>query len=186
MDKTQVLDEISKLECAIDILNNNSVDTQTAKEIIIKRLNKLNQELKLIQYKEETVLRTRVINGKNIEIPTGMHYGERYKYYYINGNLYAIEKGQLDLDGSFHYHGDVWINEENRCVKLMARILGNDRFGDRVFSEAKYYHDNKSFMSYHSDRSIKINGKYKEYIHKIIELIKIENGLENFNVSKSK
>lgn len=64
----------------------------------------------------------------------------------------------------------------------MTRILGNDCFGDRVFSEARYYDDNKSSIPYHSERAIKMNGKYKEYIHKIIELIKKENGLENFNI----
>lgn len=110
MNKEQIVDEISKLVGAISILSSNNTDTQLAKDIINKKLRQLKYELEEIQSKEKMKLQVKVINGNQIEIPSGMNYGERYKYHHEGNNLYTIEKGKLDSDGSFHYHGNVWID----------------------------------------------------------------------------
>jgi hypothetical protein len=121
-----------------------------------------------------------VVNEESIQIPSGMNIGIDGRDWFVdNGSIYAIEKNGWDKDGSFHFYSYVWFKDGGKYVRLTIRALGADRFGDRLFVEANYYKTENDSYSYLT-KYVNPEGKYKEYINKIIFKLREKEGIENF------
>lgn len=135
-------------------------------------------------------LKTKVIDHVEIVIPEFMNgFGEEYQYKFIDNDLYVIPTNyKEDKDGSFHQWVWVYIKErEDKHVRLTVSVLGKDKFGDRIFTEAEFYKKLESDFRY-SSKNYGKNNRFPEKFRKQVETIIAEykklNGVEEFNPLK--
>lgn len=135
-----------------------------------------------LEERESTQLKTKEINGCMVEIPKCLNYEEnKYDFNYINGALYVTSKKKYDKDGSFHFWIYVWFKNGNKHTKATVSILGGDSYGDRVYCDTGHYKDIRDSYPYSNRYRVNCNkGLYKEYINKVIQLVRQEEGFENF------
>jgi hypothetical protein len=115
---------------------------------------------------------------KAFRIPNHMNYGgANYRLIDVLDEtlvLYYSIKG-LDKDGSFHDHMSLWIPQpeesKKKYVKLTISMLGEDRWGDRIFMDTYHYKsdDNSWESSYHS-RKLQKAGSYKPYVLEMLNV----------------
>jgi len=161
--------------------------------------NELSKVVRLIKNKiwneehderNKSLLRTKIIDGVEVVIPEFMNgFGEEYQYKFIDGDLYVIPtKYKEDKDGSFHQWAHVYIKEnENKHTRLTVSVLGKDKYGDRIFTEAEYFKKVESFFRYLSKNYGK-NDRFPEKFRKQVETIIAEynklDGVIDFNPLK--
>ncbi|UUV25961.1 MULTISPECIES: hypothetical protein [Lysinibacillus] len=132
-------------------------------------------------------LKTKIIDGVEIVIPEFMNgLGEEYQYKLIDSDLYVIPTNyKEDKDGSFHQWAYAYIKEnENKHTRLTVSVLGNDKYGDRIFTEAEFHKKVESDFRY-SSKNYGKNDRFPEKFRKQVEIIIAEynklDGVNNFN-----
>lgn len=135
-------------------------------------------------------LKTEVFDDVEIVIPEFMNgFGEEYQYKLIDSDLYVIPTNyKEDKDGSFHQWAYAYIKEnENKHTRLTVRVLGNDKYGDRIFTEAEFYKKVESDFRY-SSKNYGKNDRFPEKFRKQVETIIAEyrklDGVKDFNPFK--
>lgn len=135
-------------------------------------------------------LKTKIIDGIEIVIPEFMNgFGEEFEYKLIDDDLYIIPANyKEDKDGSFHQWAFVYIKErEDKHTRLTVSMLGKDKYGDRLFTEAEYYKKVESYFRYLSKNYGK-NDRFPEKFRKQVETIITEynklDGVKDFNPLK--
>ena len=133
-----------------------------------------------------------MVSGKEIVVPYFMKgYGEDKYLKLINDELYVLPKEfKLDKDNSFHHWAYAYIKvAEDKHVVLTVRMLGGDRFGNRIFTESVYYKKPESNSAYYSKDYGK-NNRFPEIfaiqVHNIIKEFNKLEGVENFNPLEKK
>ena len=162
-------------------------------KIIINELWKAHSSIRSIIWREEMDLHhkerleTKVIDGYEIVVPDFMNnLSDNTELKIINGELYSLPtEFKEDKDGSFHIRSYAYIKlDENKHVRLTVSMLGNDRFGDRIFTNSYYFKKIESFNSYYSKDYGKNNrfpDTFKEYVDVIIDEFNKLDGVEGFN-----
>jgi len=132
-------------------------------------------------------LETRVIDGVEIVIPEFMSsLGEDYKYKFSDNVLYALPTKYVeDEDGSFHEYIYAYSKEnENKHVRLLVRLLGGDKFGDRIFTEANYYkklESNNKYLNKNYGKDDSFPEKFRKQVETIIAEYNKLDGVNDFN-----
>lgn len=135
-------------------------------------------------------LETKLIDGVKVVIPEFMNgLGEDCKFKYIDSVLYALPiKCSIDKDNSFHEYAYVYSKEnDNKHVRLIVRLLGGDKFGNRIFTEANYYKKVESFNKY-LNKNYGKDDRFPEKFRKQVETVIVEfnklDGVNDFNPFK--
>lgn len=100
---------------------------------------------------------------------------------YSKDESYVIKKGDVqyilpyyieDKDGSFHLYANVYIPYEKGYIDLTVRLLGKDKYGNRIYSSSCYYKTNLDWTYYYSKDYGKNNSfpdKFKEHVKVILD-----------------
>lgn len=137
--------------------------------------------------KSRLMLKTKIIDGVKVVIPECMSgLGYECKYRYIDNTLYALPiKCSTDKDDTFHEYAYVYSKEsEDKHVRLIVRLLGGDRFGNRIFTEANYYKKAESSYKYLNKNYGKDDHfpeKFRKQVETVIEEFNKLEGVNNFN-----
>lgn len=135
-------------------------------------------------------LKTEIIDGVEIVIPEFMSgLGEEYTFKYANNVLYALPiKYVEDEDGSFHEYVYAYSKEnENKHMRLLVRLLGGDRFGDRIFTEVNYYkklESNYKYLNKDYGKDDRFPEKFRNQVDTIINEFNKLDGVNDFNPLK--
>lgn len=175
-------------------------DTYIAKnkedEFLHNEISKLVRVVKSKIWHEEAEeqrknrLETKIIDGVKVVIPEFMNgLGEECKFKYVDAVLYALPiKCQRDEDNSFHEYAYIYSKEnEDKHVRLIVRLLGGDKFGDRIFTEANYYKKVESFNKYlnkNYGRDNRFPEKFRKQVETVIEEFNKLDGVNGFNPIK--
>jgi hypothetical protein len=103
-------------------------------------------------------------------IPTHMNYGGE-NYAVIDNNVIHYSFNKLDDDGSFHDWMSMWIPQpdKKKYVQLSMSMLGQDRFGDRIFMDTYHYKSEESWQSPYTTKRLQRAGAYSPYVVKMLE-----------------
>ncbi|MGE7840645.1 hypothetical protein ACQKNX_07630 [Lysinibacillus sp. NPDC093712] len=135
-------------------------------------------------------LETKIIDGVKVIIPEFMNgLGEDCKFKYVDNVLYALPiKCSIDKDNSFHEYAYVYSKEnENKHTRLIVRLLGGDKFGNRIFTEANYYKKVESYNKYlnkNYGRDDRFPEKFKKQVETVIEEFNKLDGVNDFSPIK--
>lgn|GEM_PF-5810293 len=136
-------------------------------------------------------LETKVIDGIEVVIPEFMSgLGEDCKFKYVDDILYALPiECSVDKDNSFHEYAYVYSKEnENKHVRLIVRLLGGDKFGDRIFTEANYYKKVESYNKYlnkNYGKDDRFPEKFRKQVETVIKEFNKLDGINDFNPIKN-
>lgn len=132
-------------------------------------------------------LEVKIIDGVKLVIPEFMSgLGEDCRFKYIDGVLYALPiKCKVGEDNSFHEYAYIYSKEnEDKHVRLIVRLLGGDRFGNRIFTEANYYKKLESFNKYlnkNYGKDDRFPEKFRKQVETVIEEFNKLDGINDFN-----
>jgi len=170
--------------------------TTTEDKYLYNELSKVVRVIKSKIWNEEhdernkSRLKTKVFDGEEIVIPEFMNcFGDGYQYKLIEGDLYLIPTNyKEDKDGSFHQWAYVYIKEnDNKHIRLTVSVLGKDKYGDRIFTEAEFYKKVESDFRY-SSKNYGKNNRFPEKFRKQVETVISEysklDGVTDFNPLK--
>ncbi|KOS61548.1 hypothetical protein FJQ98_16025 [Lysinibacillus agricola] len=132
-------------------------------------------------------LKTKTIDGVEIVIPefiSGLD--DDYEFKHVDNTLYALpSKCSKDEDGSFHEYVYAYIKEnDNKHVRFLVRLLGGDRFGDRIFTEANYYkkiESNYKYLNKNYGKDDRFPEKFRKQVETIINEFNKLDGVNDFN-----
>lgn len=155
--------------------------------------NELSKALRVIKSKiwneehdryNKSRLKSKIIDGKEVIIPEFMNgFSEEFEFKLIDNVLYLIpSRYKESKDGSFNQWGFVYIKErEDKHTRLTVSMLGKDKYGDRIFTEAEYFKKVESDFRYLSKNYGK-NDRFPEKFRKQVETIISEyNKLDGVN-----
>lgn len=135
-------------------------------------------------------LEVKIIDGVKVVIPECMSgLGYECKYRYMDNTLYALPiECSTDKDNTFHEYAYVYSKEsEDKHVRLIVRLLGGDRFGNRIFTEANYYKKAESSYKYLNKNYGKDDHfpeKFRKQVETVIEEFNKLDGVNDFNPLK--
>lgn len=165
----------------VDSMDETDFVKKSIKQGISKVRKGIKEELYILEQRENAKLRTVDINGQTIEIPRAMSFRlEDYDWQVIDGVIYATSKSKFDKDGSFHFWTYVWLKNGYKFTRLTVSILGNDRYGDRMYCNTEHYRDERDQSCYSNRNRINCKGQYKDYIQTVIQLVRQYEGFEKF------
>lgn len=129
-------------------------------------------------------LKSKIIDGKEVVIPEFMNgFSEEFEFKLIDNDLYLIpSRYKESKDGSFNQWAFVYIKERaDKHTRLTVSMLGKDKYGDRIFTEAEYFKKVESDFRYLSKNYGK-NDRFPEKFRKQVETIIAEyNKLDGVN-----
>lgn len=132
-------------------------------------------------------LKTEIIDGVEIAIPEFMNgFGEEYEYKLIDDDLYVFPATYKEgKDGSFHQWAFVYIKErEDKHTRLTVSMLGKDKYGDRIFTEAEYFKKVESdfrYLSKNYGKNDRFPEKFRRQVKTIISEYNKLDGVDDFN-----
>lgn len=135
-------------------------------------------------------LKTKTIDGLKITVPEFMNcLDDNYRYKYIENALYALPtKCTKDEDKSFHEYAYVYLKEnDNKHIRFLVRLLGGDRFGDRIFTEANYYkklESNYKYLNKSYGKDDRFPEKFRKQVDTIISEFNKLDGVNDFDPIK--
>jgi hypothetical protein len=178
-------EQLSELDGFFSKVKSLDVSNTVKKAIrdgIRKHYRELSDEIYKLENRESTKLKTREIDGNMVEIPRCLNYEEnKYDFKYIDNVLYVTNKNKYNKDGSFHFWTYVWFKNGNKYTKATVSILGGDNYGDRIYCGTDHYKDKRDSYPYSNRNRVDCTrGLYKEYVNKVIQLVRQEEGFENF------
>jgi hypothetical protein len=165
----------TKIDLAFEVLNRYDYEMGKSTQ---EGLWLIHEMERIFSNKESLKRKDRKVASKEIKaITIGNQlnsFKDRNSILEFDGSQYVIPNHEEDKDGSFNYHVFVFIQEDDKLVRLCVRALGKDVYGDRIYPEADYfnYSDSRMNWSYHSVNRVSRKGKYEKHINKVIELIR--------------
>lgn len=77
-----------------------------------------------------------------------------------------------DKDGSFHLYANAYIPNENVYIDLTVRLLGKDKYGNRIYTSSCYYKTNLDWTYYYSKdygKNYNFPTKFEEYVKVVLD-----------------
>lgn len=145
----------------------SSIKSQTARSVLADANRTLKKKI------EDEHKRIEFEKNQEDGIPESFKRMGVYNQKYIrDGNvIYAIDdSGELDKDGSYHWHHHVWIPQTKiKFANLCVRTLGKDVYGDRYYLEVDYYKHPADPFPYMTKRIDPFNRTYLPYVHYVLD-----------------
>lgn len=151
--------------------------------------HKIN-ELEDIERLQSKGMKQMEFDGELIEVPQCFHsyLFEEANFKHKDGAFYVVPKEFKEpsskwIEG-FSEHAYVIFQKENgRWVSMCMRILGGDKYGDRIYASSTFYKTSFSDFSYSSKEYGKNRCpvEYQPYYNQMLEYIREVEGMENFN-----
>jgi mRNA-degrading endonuclease RelE of RelBE toxin-antitoxin system len=120
-----------------------------------------------------------------VRVPHQMNYANT-KYCVIEGNVVSYQIQGDREDGSFHDWMHMWIPmpADGKYVMLGVRLLGNDRYGDRIFLGTNHYKSEESWEGCYLSKNLRNPGSYKSYVNSMVEAYRTLTNREEFLLKK--
>lgn len=156
------------------------VSCQESKIAIAKARRELISKIEDEERRLTKQLRRIAIDGVETEIPESMSEFNGLKFHIHEGTLYLIEREKKltkdeyphlnsHTDTEFHWHSYAWIPNGGKFSKLCVRMLGGDRFGDRIFCSATHYKHPSDWHPY-METHLRIDSHfYRPYVEHILQ-----------------
>ena len=120
-------------------------------------------------------------NNDAVRLPPKM-VAKRGKYHVLDGLIVSYSIQELDEDGSFHDWMYIWIPKKNegKYVELCMRLLGNDRFGDRIFLDTSHFGSESGWENPYTTKTLRRAGAYEPYVKGMLDLYRKVTNRPNF------
>lgn len=185
-------EQLTSIEVFRDTYKTSTTEDKYLHNELSKTIRVIKNKIWNEEYDEsnKSRLKTKTVDGVEVIIPEFMScLDDNYTYKYIDDTLYALPTVcSKDNDNTFHEYVYAYIKEnDNKHVRFLVRLLGGDRFGDRIFTEANYYkkiESNYKYLNKNYGKDNRFPEKFRKQVETIIDEFKKLDGVNDFNPLK--